>query len=89
MVFIEWGFFKMSDSTRTLQENTGDRLPDGRFAPGTSGNPAGGPKGSPNKITRIIREDFTWVLENIGGPGGTALPVSHALPSRICSVFSA
>ncbi len=34
------------------------------FEPGKSGNPAGRPKGSKNKITEEIREAFQLVLEN-------------------------
>jgi hypothetical protein len=34
------------------------------FEPGQSGNPAGRPKGSKNKITQEIREAFQMVLEN-------------------------
>ena len=34
------------------------------FEPGQSGNPAGRPKGSKNKITQEIREAFQLVLEN-------------------------
>jgi len=34
------------------------------FQPGESGNPAGRPKGSKNKITEEIRAAFQMVLEN-------------------------
>lgn len=34
------------------------------FQPGQSGNPAGRPKGSKNKITEEIRAAFQMVLEN-------------------------
>jgi hypothetical protein len=36
----------------------------GRFSPGHSGNPAGRPKGAPNKATQSIREFSRSVLEN-------------------------
>lgn len=32
------------------------RTKSGRFAPGTSGNPSGRPKGSPNRVTKELRQ---------------------------------
>jgi Family of unknown function (DUF5681) len=45
--------------------------PGGRpFQPGVSGNPAGKPKGTPNKITVALREAILAAGEAAGGEGG-------------------
>ena len=40
------------------------------FQPGVSGNPAGKPKGTPNKITVALREAILAAGEAAGGEGG-------------------
>src|SRR6516225_4558788 len=40
------------------------------FRPGVSGNPAGKPKGTPNKITVALREAILAAGEAAGGEGG-------------------
>jgi len=47
------------------------RRPGGKpFQPGVSGNPAGKPKGTPNKITVALREAILAAGEVAGGEGG-------------------
>src|SRR6516225_576299 len=47
------------------------RRPGGKpFQPGVSGNPAGKPKGTPNKITVALREAILAAGEAAGGEGG-------------------
>jgi hypothetical protein len=47
------------------------RQPGGKpFQPGVSGNPAGKPKGTPNKITVALREAILAAGEAAGGEGG-------------------
>jgi hypothetical protein len=53
------------------------------FQPGVSGNPAGKPKGTPNKITVALREAILAAGEAAGGEGGltaylTELAISNS-----------
>ena len=44
-----------------------ERDESGRFAVGTSGNPAGRPRGAANKLNREVREMLRQALEEEGG----------------------
>ena len=48
------------------------------FEPGQSGNPAGRPKGSPNKIAQEIKEAFALTLQN-------KLPELEVLLARVAA----
>ena len=56
---------------RPDQPRRAKRRPGGNpFRPGVSGNPAGKPKGTPNKITVALREAILAAGEAAGGEGG-------------------
>ncbi len=44
--------------------------PPNRFPKGVSGNPAGRPKGVPNRLTTSLRNDILAALAKAGGKGG-------------------
>ena len=60
-----------ADATTGRFERNAKRRPGGTpFRPGVSGNPAGKPKGTPNKITVALREAILAAGEAAGGEGG-------------------
>ena len=62
---------KTAKFRRELQNSSFKRRPGGKpFQPGVSGNPAGKPKGTPNKITVALREAILAAGEAAGGEGG-------------------
>ncbi len=48
-------------------EHMSERGPDGRFTPGASGNPAGRPRGTLNKLTAEVRQAILNAFEKVGG----------------------
>jgi hypothetical protein len=63
--------FRQEQPGRPLPLVRTKRRPGGTpFQPGVSGNPAGKPKGTPNKITVALREAILAAGEAAGGEGG-------------------
>jgi hypothetical protein len=61
----------IAKAAKFKQEQPAKRRPGGTpFQPGVSGNPAGKPKGTPNKITVALREAILAAGEAAGGEGG-------------------
>jgi hypothetical protein len=61
----------LAKAAKFKQEQPPKRRPGGTpFQPGVSGNPAGKPKGTPNKITVALREAILQAGELAGGKEG-------------------
>jgi Family of unknown function (DUF5681) len=61
----------LAKAAKFRQEQPAKRRPGGTpFRPGVSGNPAGKPKGTPNKITVALKEAILAAGEAAGGEGG-------------------
>jgi hypothetical protein len=61
----------LAKAAKFRQEQPAKRRPGGTpFRPGVSGNPAGKPKGTPNKITVALREAILAAGERAGGEEG-------------------
>jgi hypothetical protein len=62
----------LAKAAKFRQEQPAKRRPGGTpFRPGVSGNPAGKPKGTPNRITKDLKAAILGALEAAGGPEGS------------------
>jgi Family of unknown function (DUF5681) len=62
----------LAKAAKFRQEQPAKRRPGGTpFRPGVSGNPAGKPKGTPNKLTKDLKQAILGALEAAGGEGGS------------------
>jgi hypothetical protein len=62
----------LAKAAKFRQEQPAKRRPGGTpFQPGVSGNPAGKKKGTPNKLTRDLKQAILGALEAAGGKGGS------------------
>jgi hypothetical protein len=81
----------LAKAAKFRQEQPAKRRPGGRpFQPGVSGNPAGKPRGTLNRVTRDLRIAILQAGETAGGEGGltaylTELALSNS--SAFCSLL--
>jgi hypothetical protein len=62
----------LAKAAKFKQEQPAKRRPGGTpFQPGVSGNPAGKPKGTPNRVTRDLKLAILGALEAAGGDEGS------------------
>ena len=62
----------LAKATKFKQDQPAKRRPGGTpFQPGVSGNPAGKPKGTLNRVTKDLKAAILGALEAAGGEGGS------------------
>jgi hypothetical protein len=76
----------MTNNLRTSPEDTGSKQAATRFKPGQSGNPAGRPKGSRNKIGERFLDDLLEAWEARGSEALAACAAKE--PAQFCKIVA-